>query len=922
MKSIYVHLIDVEKVQKLTDLFFSATNVPASVFDLNGSVIVSSGDQGICSIFHKSHPESYRHCMENSRLIADRIAAGEKFVFRECKNGLINAASPIIVHGEHIANVFTGQFLFAPPDRDFFKHQAAYFGFDDAEYLDALSGIPVVDRSKIESFLRCFTEFSEMLGETGFRQSDHSKMAEIQERYDLLSRHNRDIVLIIRKEDGHIVDANSAAIQSYGYMKKELLNLAIRDLRPSGTVLKKGTHRKRIVDKPPGPVETVHIRKDGSLFPVEVSSHDDNESGSGTSLLIIHDITRQKQMEKALQKAYDDLDVIVEERTAELREAYRLVEAEMIERRQAESAMRETNELLKLYAVQSSRKEYLEAVTSLLQEWTFCEALGIRILDDKDIIPYESSIGFSTEFQESESCLSLVCDECICPRIIRGVSGEYDKPYLTANGSFHCPDTGQLARQLAQGSAVSRTDTSRSGFRGKCIEEGYKSIAIIPIFYRNQILGAIHLADRKVGKITRKTVALIESIEPIIGEAVHRFHLEEEQRKLQEQLLQAQKMEALGTATGGIAHDFNNILAAIIGFTEVVRGRTPEGTKEAKLLGRVVEAGLRGRSLIRQMMTFARKTGFEKRPINLSDVIAETMGLLRASIPTTIAMSVKHTCESSLIQGDASQIQQVLMNLCSNAAYAMREKGGIIEFQLSDFIATQKDPKPSNIKPGQYIALTIRDTGEGILPEHISKIFDPFFTTKSVGQGTGLGLSVVHGIVSLHSGYNTVESVPGKETLFTIYFPKISGKISDDAESDKELPTGHERVLFVDDEEAIIEMGREILEELGYQVTVARDGRQALQTFRVNPSQFDIVVTDQAMPNMTGTDLAKEVLALRQDIPIVICTGFSQILDGEAVKAAGIKALTLKPLTKGEIAKTIRSALDKSSITQFQPRHI
>jgi len=382
-------------------------------------------------------------------------------------------------------------------------------------------------------------------------------------------------------------------------------------------------------------------------------------------------------------------------------------------------------------------------------------------------------------------------------------------------------------------------------------------------------------------------------------------------RQVESQLRQAQKVEALGTLSGGIAHDFNNILAAIIGFTELVTDHVPQGSREAHHLERVMEASLRGRELVRQMLTFSRKTEQEKKPLRVSSIVKETVRLIRAATPTTIGIRVDTLTESDLIFGDPTQIQQVLMNLCTNATYAMREKGGNLDIGLDAFIASPSNGDLHGIKPGLYVRLTVRDTGIGMPPWIMDKIFDPFFTTKKLGEGSGLGLSVVHGIVKQHDGYITVESEPDKGSAFTVYFPQVTGELETDEVSDAELPTGSERVLFIDDEEALVEMGEDILAELGYDVTSRMNGREALALFKADPSRFDLVITDQTMPEMTGVELAKAILALRPDMPVIMCTGFSYAVDADKAKAAGIRAFTMKPLTKREIAKTIRKVLDE-----------
>ena len=309
------------------------------------------------------------------------------------------------------------------------------------------------------------------------------------------------------------------------------------------------------------------------------------------------------------------------------------------------------------------------------------------------------------------------------------------------------------------------------------------------------------------------------------------------------------------------------------------------------------------------MLTFSRKTEQEKKPLPVSSIVKETVRLIRATTPATIGIGVDASSKA-LILADPTQIEQVVMNLCTNAAHAMRETGGTLDIQVTDHSVSQSDVGPDGIVPGLYARLIVRDTGIGIPADIIEKIFDPFFTTKKLGEGTGLGLSVVHGIVKQHDGYITVESEPGKGATFTVYFPRIRGDLETVALHEEEIPRGSERILFVDDEEALVEMGEDILTELGYDVTSRTNGREALTLLKEDPSGFDLVITDQTMPEMTGIELAGAILSLRADMPIIMCTGFSYMVDADKAKAAGIKAFTMKPLTKREIAKTIRKVLD------------
>ncbi len=385
-----------------------------------------------------------------------------------------------------------------------------------------------------------------------------------------------------------------------------------------------------------------------------------------------------------------------------------------------------------------------------------------------------------------------------------------------------------------------------------------------------------------------------------------------ERTRLERQLRHSQKMEAVGTLAGGIAHDFNNILAAIIGFSEIASESVPEDSKASRCLKRVFDAGIRGRDLVKQILAFSRQSEQEKRPLRMSALVKETLSLLRSSLPSTIRIEFKVKKESSLVLADEGQIQQVVLNLCTNAAHAMREKGGSITLSLSEFdCATSREVAHPVLDPGPYLRLSVQDTGVGIPADVIHRIFDPFFTTKKQGEGTGLGLSVALGIVESHGGTITVESTPGKGSLFSVYLPAVEGGYARVSEDGEEMAVGHERVLFVDDEEALVVLGGEMLKRLGYDVTTIISSRDALALVKEDPDRFDLVLTDQTMPDLTGLELAHEILAVRPDMPIIMATGFSQIVDADMAKAAGIKAFVMKPVTRRELATTVRKVLDE-----------
>jgi len=387
----------------------------------------------------------------------------------------------------------------------------------------------------------------------------------------------------------------------------------------------------------------------------------------------------------------------------------------------------------------------------------------------------------------------------------------------------------------------------------------------------------------------------------------------EENEKLELQLRQAQKMEAIGTLAGGIAHDFNNILSAIFGYTELARLRLPANSKEGNFLAEVLAASNRAKKLVAQILTFSRRTEQERKPLDIHLVVQEALKLLRSSIPSTIKINAIIDKESGAVLADPTQIHQIMMNLCTNAYHAMQEAGGTLNVELSAIDIDKDDEKVAAmyLNPGPYLLLFISDTGPGMNQATLERIFEPYFTTKKKGKGTGLGLALVHGIIKNHGGYIAVDSEPGKGTSFYIYLPKVVAKETvGEEETDHTVPCGNENILVVDDEQYNVEILKEVLSGLGYKVTGTTDCEQAMQLFRTHSEDFDLLVTDMTMPQMTGAELAKRFIEIRADIPIVLCTGFSDLLTEEQAKAIGISEYLMKPITREALAKVVRKIMD------------
>ena len=387
---------------------------------------------------------------------------------------------------------------------------------------------------------------------------------------------------------------------------------------------------------------------------------------------------------------------------------------------------------------------------------------------------------------------------------------------------------------------------------------------------------------------------------------------EEDKRRLEAQLLQAHKLQAIGTLAGGIAHDFNNLLAAILGYTELSLDDIPDGNPVRHYLQQVLKSGKRAKQLVQQILSFSRPSEHQRIPLKLRPLIQEALDLLRASLPATIEIQRNLTSDPGTVFADPTQIHQLLMNLCANAAHAMRDKEGFLEVMLERIDLDQTEAtKFATLKPGAYHRLSIKDNGEGMNRETLERIFDPFFTTKGTGQGTGMGLAVVHGIVQSHGGEIQAESRPGRGSTFFLYFPLMPEQSTISQTAERKAPTpGRERILFVDDEKALVEIVNTGLGKLGYKITALSSSLEALKRFEEAPYNFDLVITDQTMPGMTGLELSRRMLDIRSDLPIILCTGFSEQATAEKVAEFGIRKFLMKPLVLREAVEAIREVLD------------
>lgn len=447
-------------------------------------------------------------------------------------------------------------------------------------------------------------------------------------------------------------------------------------------------------------------------------------------------------------------------------------------------------------------------------------------------------------------------------------------------------DTGQ--RFLPQGGD---DELSQLGLAFNGMLETIDDNQVRMLAYQNELTDKVH-----------QLAATNEQLQQEIKERMVAF---QEKAVLEDQLRQAQKLEAIGTLAGGIAHDFNNILAAILGYAEMLKRKLAENSKERAYLGEIVNATERATQLVQQILLFSRKHEEKRSRVRFDKVIKDAVSLFRPTVPEGIKMTEVIDPQCGPILADEVQMHQIVSNLCANACHAVDPKRGEIEIRLEQ-IELSADLRHRKLKAGEYAQLTIKDNGVGMPLDVKSRIFDPFFTTKKPGEGTGMGLAVVYGIIREHGGEIEVTSAPGEGTVFTVLLPLSKGEVAVTEDYAPRFLRGEEKILFIDDEPMLSRLGKISLETLGYQVTATTSPQDALELFRKNPDAFDLVISDQTMPVMTGAELAQELMAIRGDVPIIICTGFSETLDADQAKAIGINDFLFKPFTQDSLAKSIR----------------
>jgi two-component system, cell cycle sensor histidine kinase and response regulator CckA len=696
--------------------------------------------------------------------------------------------------------------------------------------------------------------------------SDRKAAEETQHRYDLLANQSREIILFLKRDDGSILDANSAAVEAYGYNLEELLGLTIYDLRIPDT-LPLVAEQMTKAEIQGVFFETVHRRKDGTTFPVEISSRGVTVNGREILISIVRDITERKQLEDA-----------------------------------------------QLFLIECGwqDEDFFQGLARYLAQTIGADYVCIDCLEEDCLTARTVAVYFDGKFEDN---LVYTLKDTPCGKVVGQTICSFPE------GVRHLfPRDAVLQEMLAE----SYIGTTLWGAGGQ-------PIGLIAMISRKPLANP-RLAEsilkltavRAAGELERKKASeelrsardeLELRVQERTAELQAAFEQLEsevaERKRIGEQLLQAHKMEALGTMAGGIAHDFNNILAAMLGFTELAIEDIPPGGPGRKSLEHILKSVHRGRELVKQILAFSRKAENIRGPMSIIPVIDETLSLLRVSIPANVRIVPHIAVTSDTIVASPVEVQQILMNLGKNGALAMEKNGGTLEIGLGNVSFSPDSPSlPLGLTAGEYVELAVRDGGTGMSPDLMAKIFDPFFTTREKGTGTGMGLPVVYGIVKSLGGAITVESEQGTGSAFRVFLPKAIAPAAAKTVKPEGQTQGAERILFVEDESQLAEWAQTALERLGYEVTTAPDGGTALEIFSADPLQFDLVITDQAMPIIDGLALTRKLLEIRSDLPVILYTGHDDLVSAEPAKALGIREFLEKPLGGQELAQAIRRALD------------
>jgi PAS domain S-box-containing protein len=922
-------LVDIPHFQDLQDRLNRIHSFPSAIIDNDGCILTATAWQEICTRFHRMNKDSEALCIQSDQHILEHIHEADPAVTYRCPLGLIDSAIPIVIDGVHYGNFFTGQFFPEEPDLDFFRHQARRFGYDEAAYLEAVRSVPIWTREQIENYQALIQGMITVIAESGLK-----RLEALEIRRRILDDEDRHRSILQAAMDGYfltdgrgnLLDVNAAYCEMTGYSRAELLTMCIADLEAneSSEEIKSRLHQlstrmsERFISR--------HRRKDSSCFDVEVSVQY-REVEDGQCVVFLRDLTDKNCNEMSLQESEERFRILVESAPMSI---LMLRDGRFIYGNPASAralGYDAPEAIIGKSAFDAIAPEFHDSLVERLQNiedgksnppievqyehengdrfWSLTSSVSVRmngrptaVVVGQDITERKHAEEFLEKYKH---IVSSTTDA------IAFLDTQYR--YIIVNESYE--HFSGISREKFIGLTVAEylgEDVFNQMIKprfDRCLEG---EVINYQEWFDYQHLG------RRYMDITyspyRGAGGRIGGVIANSRDITDRKLAQEEREKLQAQLIKVQRMESIGNLAGGIAHDFNNILFPIVGMSELLLDDLLPGTDAHEHAREILKAGKRGRDLVKQILAFSRQAESEMVPVRIQHVLAEAIKLSRSTIPAYVTITQDIQTDCGMVMADPTQVHQVVMNLITNAYHAMESDGGNIDIRLLEAELEPGGARRSAAEAGRYALLSVSDTGSGISASVLDKIFDPYFTTKEASKGTGLGLSVVHGIVEACKGEIQVQSEVGRGTTFNIYLPLMDQEVPEAPADDREpLPTGNERILLVDDEAAIAGLERKVLERLGYQITSFVSSIEALAAFKETPWAFDLVMSDMSMPHMTGERLAELIAEIRPDLPIIICTGFSERLGLEADRPQGIKHLLMKPASMSDLAIAVRQAL-------------
>ncbi len=737
--------------------------------------------------------------------------------------------------------------------------------------------------------------------------------------------------VILDHETMRPVEFNDKACKQLGYTREEFARLSLSEIEAQETYEETRANIKKVIEKSFNDFETLHRTKQGELRNVNVLSQLIRVEGKQVYHCIWRDITEKKRATEALKESEEKFRHIFESSVISKSLTYPSGEmqpnkafCDMLGYSQDEFRKLTWQDITHPDDIEFSKKVIDSLRSGVKQSERFIKRYihknGTVIWADVSTVLFRDKENNPLYFMTTIS--DITEHKQMQEEIIR-ISNEWQTTFNSTQSAIWILDKNQKVIRANKTSELFFQRPNSEIIGKHCWEIVHKTSQAINECPTRRL---IHSLKRESMELQIGEKWFHVTVDPIVGstgEYSGTVHIitdftehkkwEEERIAAEAKLQQAMKMEAIGTLAGGIAHDFNNILSTVIGYAELSLLDSEQNSVISGNLNEILKAGLRAKDLVKQILTFARQSHEDPKPVIVSVIAKESLKFIRASIPATI--EIKQIIESdSLIMADPTQIHQMFMNLFTNAAQAMEENGGTLKVELKDVTLDMNFLKEhQNLRPGKYLEIKVSDTGHGIPQQIIKSIFEPYFTTKSPGEGTGLGLALIHGIVKNCRGEILVESEVGKGSTFIVYLPilKERGVEVTEIREIEELPVGNERIMVIDDEPTIANVVGQNLKGLGYEVSIRTSGIDALELFRNKPDFFDLIITDLTMPNMTGDKLAVELKKIRPDIPVILCTGYSKNYSDKAVSKIGINAFIYKPIVKADLAKIVRKVLDE-----------